>query len=65
MAGYRDENTIWIARVDRDLRNLLAVAQTQMRPGFSRVRRFVDTITHRKIGTLQAFAATYVDNVCI
>src|ERR1039458_9918581 len=34
-----------------------------MRPGFSSVSRFVDSIAHGEIGTVQAFAAGYINDV--
>ena len=37
MAGNCDQNAVRIARIDCYLRNLLAVTETQMRPGLSRI----------------------------
>ena len=65
MSGHGDENSIGIPRINRELRDLLSIAQTEMRPGFSRVDRFVDTVTERKIGAMQTFAAADVDHVRI
>ena len=48
MPGDRYEQVIGIARIDRDLRDLLAVAQAEMRPAFARVGRFVDVRRRRK-----------------
>src|SRR4029453_1573048 len=36
-----------------------------MRPGFSRVRRFVNPVANRQIGSMQTFAATNVNHVRI
>ena len=65
MAEHRDEQAIRVARIDDDLRNLLTVAQSEVRPGFSGVRRFVDTVAHGQVGTLIALPASYVDDVGI
>ena len=65
MPGHRDEESIGIARIDRDLRDLLAVAQAEMRPGFARVGRFVDAVADGQIGPMQAFAAADIDDVRI
>ena len=54
-----------IARVDGDLRDLLAVAQAEMRPGLAGVGGFVDAVADREIGTLQSLAAADVDDVRI
>ena len=53
MSGHRHEQMIGIARIDRDLRDLLAVAQAEMRPGLARIGRFVDAVADRKIGPMQ------------
>ena len=65
MSGHRDQQVIGVARIDRDLRDLLAVAQAEMRPGFARVGRFVDAVADREIGAMQSFAAPDVNDVRI
>src|SRR5512143_3556955 len=65
MAEYRDEQAIWVARVDDDRADLLPVAQAEVLPGFPGIGRFVHAVTGGQIGTLQAFAATDVDDVGI
>ena len=50
-------NRSGIARVHDDLRNLLAIAQAEVRPCLARVGRLVDSVAGREIGTLQALAA--------
>src|SRR5229473_4217189 len=66
MALGGDENAVGIFRVDEDRGDLLRVVEVlQMRPGFSSVGRFVDTIAGREIGALQSFAAADIDDVRI
>src|SRR5205085_11436663 len=62
MAEHGDEQTIGILRVNDDRADLLAVAQAEMLPRPARVGRFVNPITDRKVGALQAFAAADVDD---
>ena len=45
------------------LRDLLRVAQPEMRPGLAGVGGLVDAVADREIGPLQAFAAADVDDV--
>src|SRR5215469_16678850 len=61
----RDKHTIGILRVDDDRRNLLRIAEPNVRPGLPCVRRFVNTVANGKIGTLQSFPASHVNNVGI
>src|SRR6185436_15450471 len=65
MSEDGDEQTVGIARIDGDHRNLLTVAKSEMRPCFSSVGRLVDAIAGREIGTLQSFAAPDIDDVRI
>ena len=65
MAEDGDEQAVGIPRVDGDLRNLLAVAQSQVSPGLAGVGRFVDAVSGGKIRPLQAFAAAHVDDIRI
>ena len=65
MPGDRDEEMIGIARIDRELGDLLAVAQAEMGPGFAGVGRFVDAVADGEIGPMQSFAAPDVDDVGI
>ena len=65
MAEHGDEETVRILRVDDDLRNLLAVAKTEVRPGLARVGRFVDAVAGRQIRPLQPFPAADVNDVRI
>ena len=65
MAEHRDKKAIGIARIDGDLRNLLAFAEAEMRPGPACVVGFINAVADRKIGALEAFAAADVDDVCI
>ena len=45
MAEHRDEELVRIPRVDRDLRDLLAVAQPEVGPGLSPVDGLVHTVS--------------------
>ena len=65
MAEYRDEEAVGILRIDRDRRNLLTVAQTEMRPRRTGVGRLVDAVADRQIRTLQSLAAAGIDDVWI
>jgi hypothetical protein len=65
MPQHRGEQVVGVARVHRQRRNLLAVAEAQVRPGLARVGGFVDAVAHRQIGALQALAAGHVDDVRI
>ena len=63
MAEHRDEDAVGIARIDGDLRDLLAVAQAEVRPGLAGVGGLVDAVADGEVGALQAFAAADVDDV--
>ena len=60
MAEHGDEDAVRVARVDRDLRDLLPVAQAEVRPGGAGVARAVDAVAGGEVGTLQALAAPYI-----
>ena len=47
------------------MRNLLAVAQAEVRPGGAGVGGLVDSVADRQIGTMQSFATADVDDVRI
>ena len=65
MSEHGDEQPVRIARVDDDLRDLLAVAQAQMRPRRAGVGGLVDAVAGGEVRPLQAFAAADVDDVRI
>ena len=65
MAEDGDEEAVGVARIDDDLRDLLAVAQAEVRPGPAGVGRLVDAVADGEVGPLQAFAAGDVDDVGI
>ena len=44
MTGHRDENALCIFWIDSELRDLLTVAQTEMRPRLSGIDRFVNPV---------------------
>src|SRR6185369_1660443 len=60
-----DEEAVRIVRIDGDHRDLLAVAQSEVRPGFAGIGRFVHAVAGGEVGTLQAFAAADVNDVGI
>src|SRR4029079_7884855 len=49
MASDGDKETIRVPRVDRDIRDLLPVAETKMRPGLPGVHRLVDAIADGEV----------------
>ena len=59
------EQPIRVAGIDDDLRNLLAVAKTEVRPRRAGVGGFVDAVTRREVRPLQSFPAADVDDVRI
>src|SRR6476660_4239021 len=65
MAEDRDEEFVGVARIDGDLRNLLAVAQAEMRPCLAGVDGLVNSVARREVGTLQPFSAARVDGIGI
>src|SRR6185437_3639127 len=65
VAQHRDEKPIGILRIDGNGRNLLPVAQSQMRPSCAAVGGTVDPIADGQVGTLQSLAAAGVDDVRI
>ena len=65
MAFDGDEEAFRIVRIDDDAGDLLRVAEAEMRPGLSRVGRFVHAVANSEVGTLQAFAAADINNVGI
>ena len=65
MAEHGSEDSIGIARIDGERGNLETIAQSEMSPGFSGVRRFVDSVADREIGAMQAFAAGYINDIGI
>src|SRR5271157_610248 len=63
MPQDRHEDAIGIVRIHQNGRYLLAVAQAEVAPGLAGVGGLVHAIAHRKVGSLQAFAATHIDDV--
>ena len=61
----RDEEPVGIAWIDRQLRNLLALTQSEMSPGRSGVGGFVNAVPDGKVWAMQAFTAADVDDVRI
>ena len=65
MSEHGGNELVGITRMDDEGRDLLAIAQAKMRPGLARVGRFVDAVAHRQVGTMQALAAGYINDVGI
>src|ERR1700733_15899369 len=65
MALGSDEQAIGIFRVDDDGGDLQGIAETEMLPCVAGVGGFVDAVSDGEIGTPQAFAAAYVNDVGI
>jgi len=66
MAFGGDEEAVWILRIDENRRDLLSVAKVlHVRPGFTRVGGFIDSVAGGEIRALQSFAAADVNNVRI
>ncbi len=63
VAEHGHEEAVGVFRIDRDLRDLLAVAQPEVPPGKPAVDRLVDPVASGKIGPLQSFAAGDVEDV--
>ena len=65
MAERRNEQAFRIRGIDRDARNLLCVAQPEMRPRPAGVRRLVHAVARREIGAVQSLSRSHVDDVRI
>ena len=65
MTGDRDEKFVSVFGIDYQLRDLLTVAEPEMRPRLAGVSRFINAVADRKIRPVQSFAASDVDNVRI
>src|SRR5882757_3225092 len=64
MAGDSHKNSVRIFNVNRDLPNLLAVAQSfKVCPRLARIGGLVDTIAGREIWPLQTLCAGNIDDV--
>ena len=61
MAEHSRKNFIGVARINRQCRNLITVLQSEMSPGFSRIRGFINAVADREIGTVQAFTASHIN----
>ena len=65
MTEHGREDAIGIVRVDEQRGDLLAVAQSEMAPGLTGVGGFVDSVSDREIGALEALAAGDINDVGI
>ena len=59
------KDPVRVPRVDGELRDLLALAQSEMGPGPAGVDGFIDAVADREVGSLKAFAAPDIDDVGI
>ena len=65
VSEHRYEQPIRVVRIDDDVRDLLTIAQAEVRPGLAGVDRFVDAVTYRQVRPREPFAAADVDDVWI
>ena len=65
MSQHRRKNAIAVVWVDYDVRDLLAVAQSQMLPGVSGVFGFIDPVASGKIRPQQSLAAAHINCIGI
>ena len=59
------KEAVRVTGIDDQRGNLLAVAQTKVRPGFAGVGGLVNSVAHGEIRPLQTLAARHVDDVRI
>src|SRR6267143_6625808 len=66
MAFGGDKDTVWIFRIDKYRGDLLGVAKVlHVRPGFTGVGGFMNSVAGGEVRALQSFAAADVNNVRI
>ena len=65
MSQHGDEEPIRVSRIDDDVRDLLAVAEAEMRPRPAGVGRLVNPVADRQVGPREPFAAPDVHDVGI
>src|SRR5207302_1467603 len=65
MSEHGGNELVGITRMVDESRDLLAIAQAEMRPCLACVRGFVNAVAHGQVGAMQALAAGYVDDVGI
>ncbi len=63
MPQHRDEQPVGILRIDGDIGDHLAVAQSEVRPGLAGVGRLVHPVARRQVGPDDARPAADVDDV--
>ena len=63
VAEHGDEQPVRVAGIDDDLRDLLPVAEAEVRPRPAAVPRAVDPVARREVGPLHPLAAADVDHV--
>ena len=62
MAEHADEQPVCVPRIDGNRSDLLAVAQTEVRPGIAAVAGLVHAVADGKVGPLQALSAARIDD---
>jgi len=62
MTGNGGKNFIGIARINGELRNLLALAKAKMRPGLACVGGFVDAVADGEVRPVQPLTAPDINN---
>jgi hypothetical protein len=65
MPQNRRKQPVRIGRINRQRRNLLPIAQSQMHPRRPRIGRAVNSIAYRKIRPMQPLAARNIDDVVV
>src|ERR1700683_1006737 len=65
MTQYRHKHPVRVLRINRQSAYLLSLCQPEMYPGLTAVRRPVDPVTHREIGSLDPFPAYNIDDIGI
>ncbi len=63
MSGNRDEEPIGIAGINGHLRNLLAIAKSEVGPGLAAIGGLVDAIADGEVRAMQPFAAADVNDL--
>ena len=65
MAESGNPNDVWVSRVNDDSGDRLGCLETNMRPRFASIDRFIGTITVRDISTDIALAGSRINSVGI
>ena len=63
MPEHGGKHVVRVAGINGERRNLLAVAEAQMRPGLAAIGGFINAVAHREVRPLQAFAGRDVNSI--